>query len=108
MKKFMTIAAAALSVLAAAAFTNATTTRTVQHCGTPYRADGTKSLRDIAAYEASSPLTQILADTAWCYTINNSKLTPQYSPYLETYLNTSPDLDNLVPAGTRIWFTVLP
>jgi hypothetical protein len=80
---------------------------TTQKCGAPYRADGTMSLRDIAAFVASSPVSQLLADTAWCYTVNTGQVVPQYPPNMVVYINNG-NFDALVPAGTRLWFTALP
>lgn len=101
---------AAIWLLAAGVYgciSTATAAHAVTHsrCGSaPYRASGKRSLMYVATHVAKSPVSQVLAATAFC-TPRIGGL-PRYYPSLAAYLNHG-DLSARLPEGTRLWFSQL-
>jgi hypothetical protein len=68
-------------------------------CGAPIRANGLRSLEYVAEWEAGSPVSQVIADTAKC-----SGRT--FRPAMQAYLNQG-DLNAHLTRGLRLWFSDL-
>lgn len=79
-----------------------TKTTWVSPCGPPYRANGHESLREIAAFKAASPLSQVLEDTVFC------ARGKRFPPMVQFYINTSRSFNNPMPKGSKLWFSRLP